>query len=185
MAICRRLEGKVAIVTAATRGIGFAIAERLCSEGANVVICSRKQENVDDALKYLNSRYESKVEGLVCHVANTENQHALVDYTIKKFRRIDILVNNHGINPAFGHILDVGEDVWDKLFQVNVKAGWQLSKLVHPYMAKNGGGSIIFISSIAAYKSPPISYSLFFAQCLEVHVSTIVVMCFDVWFSVK
>ncbi|KAE9414796.1 hypothetical protein Angca_003726, partial [Angiostrongylus cantonensis] len=152
---CRRLEGKVAIVTASTKGIGLAIAERLCLEGAAVVISSRNQKNVDDALEYLRSKGCSKVKGLACHVASTDHQRKLVDFTIHKFNKIDILINNHGISPVIGHILDLDEEGWDKLFQVNVKAGWQLSKLVYPYMAKNGGGSIVFNSSLSAYSPPP------------------------------
>ncbi|KAK6011862.1 hypothetical protein OSTOST_23040, partial [Ostertagia ostertagi] len=73
-----------------------------------------------------------------------------------KFKKIDILINNHGINPAFGHILEVEDSIWDKLFEVNVKAGWQLAKLVHPHMVKNGGGNIVFNASVGAYKSPPL-----------------------------
>ncbi|ETN76055.1 oxidoreductase, short chain dehydrogenase/reductase family protein [Necator americanus] len=135
MSNCHRLEGKVAIVTAATKGIGLAIAERLGLEGAALVICSRNQKNVDEAVQYLRSRHIAK--------------------TIQKFGKIDILINNHGINPAFGHILEVDEKIWDKLFEVNVKAGWQLAKLVHPHMVKNGGGNIVFNASVGAYKSPP------------------------------
>ncbi|EYC34511.1 hypothetical protein Y032_0001g447 [Ancylostoma ceylanicum] len=155
MSNCHRLEGKVAIVTAATKGIGLAIAERLGREGAAVVICSRNQKNVDDAVNYLKSKGISRVEGIACHIANAEHQRKLVDFTIEKFNKIDILINNHGINPAFGHILEVDEKIWDKLFEVNVKAGWQLTKLVHPHMVKNGGGSIVFNASFSAYKSPP------------------------------
>ncbi|VDM53712.1 unnamed protein product [Angiostrongylus costaricensis] len=144
MTSCRRLEGKVAIVTASTKGIGLAIAERLCLEGAAVVISSRNQKNVDDALEYLRSKGCSKVSWL--HFRNL-----LLGRGLEKFDKIDILINNHGISPVIGHILGG----WDKLFKVNVKAGWQLSKLVYPYMAKNGGGSIVFNSSLSAYSPPP------------------------------
>jgi dehydrogenase/reductase SDR family protein 4 len=80
----------------------------------------------------------SKIDGIVCHVGNAEHRQQLVDFVIKKYGKIDILVNNAGINPAFGDILDVEEKMWDKLFEVNVKAGFLLTKLVVPYMVKNG-----------------------------------------------
>uniref|UniRef100_A0A1I7XLU0 Dehydrogenase/reductase SDR family member 4 n=1 Tax=Heterorhabditis bacteriophora TaxID=37862 RepID=A0A1I7XLU0_HETBA len=174
MSTCRRFEGKVAIITAATKGIGLSIAERLGQEGASVVICSRNRKNVDEAVQYLNDKGISKAGGVVCHIANPKDQKNLVDYTISQYGRIDILVNNHGINPTFGHILgknsfivnyisdnryplflDVDDKIWDKLFEVNVKAGWQMTKLVYPHMVKNGGGSIIFNASYSAYKNPP------------------------------
>ncbi|KAK0418874.1 hypothetical protein QR680_013820 [Steinernema hermaphroditum] len=152
---CRRLEGKVAIVTAATAGIGLAIAERLGHEGAAVVISSRKEANVKQAVEELKRSGAEKVEGIVCHVGNAEHRERLVKFTLEKFGKIDILVNNAGINPDFGDILDVTETVWDKLFDINVKANFLLSKLVVPHMEKNGGGNIIFNSSYSAYKSPP------------------------------
>ncbi|PAV78663.1 hypothetical protein WR25_16607 [Diploscapter pachys] len=163
---CRRLEGKVAIVTAATKGIGLGIAERLLQEGTSVVIGSRRKENVDEALQviyilrrnkfshlqYLRSRVkDAKVEGIEGHIAKPEDQQKLIDFTLEKFGKIDILVNNHGISPDFGHILDVDDKLWDKLFEVNLKAGFQMTKLVHPHMKKNGGGVIIFNASYTGY----------------------------------
>uniref|UniRef100_A0AC35TUM6 Dehydrogenase/reductase SDR family member 4 n=1 Tax=Rhabditophanes sp. KR3021 TaxID=114890 RepID=A0AC35TUM6_9BILA len=150
---CHRFEGKVAIVTAATKGIGLAIAERLGVEGASVVISSRSQENVNESLVYLRGRGVKKVEGMVCHVAKDDHRKALIDFTLSKFGRIDILINNHGINPVFGDMMDVSESVWDKLFETNVKAGFLLTKLVMPHMLKVGGGNVLFNASFGGYKS--------------------------------
>uniref|UniRef100_A0A914ELM6 Dehydrogenase/reductase SDR family member 4 n=1 Tax=Acrobeloides nanus TaxID=290746 RepID=A0A914ELM6_9BILA len=151
-----RLQGQVAIVTAATKGIGLAIAERLGQEGASVIISSRDQKNVDETLTYLKKSglNPSKIDGIVCHVGNAEHRQQLVDFVVKKYGKIDILVNNAGINPAFGDILDVEEKMWDKLFEVNVKAGFLLTKLVVPYMVKNGVGNIIFNASVGGYHPP-------------------------------
>uniref|UniRef100_A0A914PM33 Uncharacterized protein n=1 Tax=Panagrolaimus davidi TaxID=227884 RepID=A0A914PM33_9BILA len=162
---CDRLKDKVAIVTAATQGknlrksvpqstsahpwspqfkyimkIGLAIAERLAHEGAKVIISSRKQKNVDEAIDYIVSTgiCRNRLAGMPCHVGEEEQLKKLVDFTLQKFGKIDILVNNAGINPAFGSALEVGNDLFDKLFAVNVKSGFILTKLVVPIMEKQG-----------------------------------------------
>jgi len=152
----QRLIGKVAIVTAATNGIGLAIAERLGHEGAKLAISSRKAGNVDKAVKYLvDSGLDTKnVCACVCHVGNAEDRQKLVQLAVERFGRIDILVNNAGINPSSGDILETSEEVWDKLFDVNLKAGFLLTKLVVPHMTS--GGNVIFNASITAYTCSPI-----------------------------
>ncbi|KAI1715775.1 enoyl-(Acyl carrier protein) reductase domain-containing protein [Ditylenchus destructor] len=154
----QRLNGKVAIVTAATNGIGLAIAERLGHEGAQVVISSRNEENVNKAVKQLvdSGLKPENVHGCVCHVGNADHRQRLVNTTLEKFARIDILVNNAGISPTAGDIMETSEEAWDKLFDVNVKAGFLLTKLVVPHMQKNGGGNVVFNSSVTAYNCPPI-----------------------------
>lgn len=120
--------------------IGLAIAERLCHEGARVVISSRNAENVEKAVKQLveSGLGAENVHGCVCHVGNAEQRATLVDSTLQKFGRIDILVNNAGISPTAGDILHTSEEAWDKLFDVNLKAGFMLTKLVVPHMQKAG-----------------------------------------------
>jgi len=137
------LKGKVAIVTGSTAGIGLGIAQRLGFDGAKIVLSSRKQSNVDKAVTKLRDQGIS-VEGIVCNVSKQIDRQNLIDLALNKFGRIDILINNAGINPVFGRLLDVSEQMWDKLFETNVKAGFLLSKLVVPIMVKNGGGNIIF-----------------------------------------
>uniref|UniRef100_A0A7E4ZRA3 Dehydrogenase/reductase SDR family member 4 n=1 Tax=Panagrellus redivivus TaxID=6233 RepID=A0A7E4ZRA3_PANRE len=154
---CHRLEGKVAIVTAATLGIGLAIVERLAHEGAKVVISSRRQANIDTAIDSLvkSGICRNRLAGIACHVGDVAQLQKLVDFTIEKFGRIDILVNNAGINPVFGSALDVSDEMFDKLFQVNVKSGFILTKLVVPHMKKTGGGNIIFNASFGGYLAGP------------------------------
>uniref|UniRef100_A0A0K0FE92 Dehydrogenase/reductase SDR family member 4 (projected from Caenorhabditis elegans ortholog dhrs-4) n=1 Tax=Strongyloides venezuelensis TaxID=75913 RepID=A0A0K0FE92_STRVS len=149
---CYRLENKVAIITAATKGIGLAIAERLGLEGCSIVISSRNEKNVQDSVKYLRGKGIKNVEGITCHVAKDEDRKRLVNFTLEKFKKINILINNHGINPVFGDMLSVSEEVWDKLFETNVKAGFLLTKLVVPHILESGGGSIIFNASYGAYR---------------------------------
>jgi len=146
----KRFSGKVAIVTGSTQGIGYSIARKLGLDGARVLISSRKQSNVDEAVKKLRSE-KVEVEGMVCHVGKAGDRESLIGTALQKFGRIDILVNNAGMNPHFGSLLDVSESAWDKIFDVNVKAGFLLSKLVIPHMEKQGGGNIVFNSSITGY----------------------------------
>ncbi|XP_072168957.1 dehydrogenase/reductase SDR family member 4-like [Diadema setosum] len=146
----RRLEGKVAVVTASTEGIGYAIAKRLGEEGAHVVISSRKQANVDRALQELKNA-NLNVKGLVCHVGKGEDRAKLLEMAAQETGGIDILVSNAAVNPFFGHILDCSEDAWDKIFDINVKATFLLIKEAVPHMVKRGGGSIVMVSSIAGF----------------------------------
>lgn len=144
-----RLEGKICVVTASTDGIGFSIAKKLGFEGAKVVVSSRKQKNVDEAVQSLKSQGIKDVIGVSCHVAVANDRQRLFDTAVKAFGGIDILVSNAAVNPAVGSVLDASEEVWDKIFDVNVKASFLLAKEVKPFMLKRGKGcSIVFISSI-------------------------------------
>ncbi|CAH6832230.1 dehydrogenase/reductase SDR family member 4 [Phodopus roborovskii] len=148
------LSNKVALVTASTDGIGFAIARRLAEDGAHVVVSSRKQENVDRAVATLQGEGLS-VTGIVCHVGKPEDRERLVTTAVKLHQGIDILVSNAAVNPFFGNILDTTEEVWDKVLSINVKATAMLIKAVVPEMEKRGGGSVVIVSSIGAFTPFP------------------------------
>ncbi|XP_075386915.1 dehydrogenase/reductase SDR family member 4-like isoform X2 [Tenrec ecaudatus] len=107
------LANKVALVTASTEGIGFAIARRLAQDGAHVVVSSRKQQNVDRAVATL-QREGLSVTGTVCHVGKAEDRERLVATAVKLHGAVDILVSNAAVNPFFGNLLDATEEVWDK-----------------------------------------------------------------------
>lgn len=104
------------------------------------MISSRNAENVEKALKQLEASGIPKdnIAGTVCHVGNPEHRRHLVDYTLNKFGRIDILFNNAGINPAVGPILDVTMSQFDKIYDVNVKATFELTRMVANEMRKSG-----------------------------------------------
>lgn len=108
------LANKVAIVTASTDGIGLAIARRLAQDGAHVVVSSRKQQNVDRAVAALQAEGLS-VTGTVCHVGKAEDRERLVATALNLHGGIDILVSNAAVNPFFGKLMDVTEEVWDKV----------------------------------------------------------------------
>ncbi|KAM9328919.1 dehydrogenase/reductase SDR family member 4-like [Gastrophryne carolinensis] len=149
-----KLQGKVALVTASTDGIGLAIARKLARDGARVLISSRKQSNVDRAVKELKEE-GLNVEGTVCHVGNSNDRERLVNTAVQKFGGIDILVSNAAVNPFFGNILDSTEEVWDKILDLNVKAAFLLVKLIVPKMQERGGGSIVIVSSVAGFTPFP------------------------------
>nr|XP_004661867.1 dehydrogenase/reductase SDR family member 4 isoform X1 [Jaculus jaculus] len=148
------LANKVALVTASTDGIGFAIARRLAEDGAHVVISSRKQQNVDRAVATLKGEGLS-VTGTVCHVGKAEDRERLVTMAVNLHGGIDILVSNAAVNPFFGNLMDVTEEVWDKVLHINVKATAMLTKAVVPEMEKRGGGSVVIVASIGAFTPLP------------------------------
>ncbi|XP_070574115.1 dehydrogenase/reductase SDR family member 4-like [Ptychodera flava] len=145
-----KFDGKVAVVTASTDGIGFAIAKKLARDGARVMISSRKQANVDKALEKLKSE-NLDVSGMVCHVGKAEDRTKLFRTTAEHYGGIDMLVSNAAVNPQYGSIFETTEPVWDKLFDINVKCGFFLAKEAVSYMEKRGGGAIVFVSSIGGY----------------------------------
>ncbi|XP_022378338.1 dehydrogenase/reductase SDR family member 4 isoform X3 [Enhydra lutris kenyoni] len=149
------LANKVALVTASTDGIGFAIARRLAQDGAHVVVSSRKQQNVDRAVATLQGEGLS-VTGTVCHVGKAEDRERLVVTAVSLHGGIDILVSNAAINPFFGNLMDVTEEVWDKILDINVKATALMTKAVVPEMEKRGGGSVVIVASIGAYFPVPL-----------------------------
>ena len=141
------LTGKVAIITGSSKGIGLSIAKGLAENGAKVVISSRKQDAVDAVVEEFKKAGLEAI-GIACNIGNDEQRKALVSKTMEKYGRIDILVNNAAINPSYGPLENSDEAVFDKIMNINVKAPWLLSNLVHPHMKANGSGSIINIASV-------------------------------------
>lgn len=150
MSALKRLTGRIAIVTASTEGIGFAIAQRLAQEGAKVIISSRKEKNVAQALETLKNE-GLNVIGLSCHVAKLEDRKKLFDEAAKA-GGLDILVSNAAVNPEVGGVLSCSESSWDKIFEVNVKSSYLLAKEALPLLQQSKAGRIIFISSIAGFQ---------------------------------
>eukprot|EP00047_Mylnosiga_fluctuans_P003194 m.227887 g.227887 ORF g.227887 m.227887 type:complete len:279 (-) comp11663_c0_seq1:77-913(-) len=146
----QRLKDRVAIVTASTDGIGYAIAERLGLEGARVVISSRKQGHVNDAVARLQKQ---KIEafGIECHVGNADHRKRLFTETVSKYGGLDILVSNAAVNPVFCETLETPEDGWDKIFDINLKASFLLAKEAYPHLKQSKHASLVFVSSIAGF----------------------------------
>jgi dehydrogenase/reductase SDR family protein 4 len=152
------LKNKVAIVTGASRGIGRSIAEVFVREGAQVIICGRKQETLDQVAKEIGQR----VKPIACHVGKSADIESLVAATTREFGRIDILVNNAATNIAQGPSLEMDEGQFDKMVEINLKSTFRLMKLVAPGMCERGAGSIINIASIAGLR--PQFHSLLYSM---------------------
>ena len=146
------LTGKVALVTGASRGIGSAIAEILAEHGAQVVLSSRKQTDLDAEADRINALYPERASAIAAHTGRAEELEHLVKATIERFSRIDILVNNAGTNPYFGPVIGAELSAWDKTFEVNLRGVFVLTKLVYEASMEAHGGSIVNISSIGGLR---------------------------------
>ena len=134
------LDGKVAIVTGSTRGIGRAIVEQMALAGAKVVVSSRKPEACDKTLAELKAAGHEAI-AVPCNVGYKDQCERLVQTTLDTWGRVDVLVLNAAINPYFGPMQDMSDDVFDKMIATNLKAQLWLCKLVCPQMAERGSGA--------------------------------------------
>jgi NAD(P)-dependent dehydrogenase (short-subunit alcohol dehydrogenase family) len=140
------LKGKVALILGGAGDLGHAIAETYSIAGADVVISSRKQENLDKVAAEIKAKSGRKVVGMAGHLGKLETIKALVDAVMKEFKRIDIVVNSSG-SSFMVPLTDVEEWQWDNVMNVNVKGPFFLCKQIAPIMKAQGGGSIINITS--------------------------------------
>ena len=146
-----RLDGKVALVTGGGRGIGKFIATGLAEAGANLVIASRKIKNLEAAADQVRRACGVEVLSVACDVAKEEQIDGLVKAALDKFGRIDILVNNAGATWG-APTLEFPLERWDQMFNINVRGVWILTQKVANVMKAQGGGNIINISSIMAFR---------------------------------
>ncbi|HEX3954886.1 MAG TPA: SDR family oxidoreductase [Stellaceae bacterium] len=146
------LSGKVAIVTGSTRGIGRAIAELFAEAGARVVISSRNQEPCDEVAAAIRDKGGEAI-AIAARISDKPQLEELVAKTKQKWGGVDILVCNAAINPHYGPIGDLTDQVFERMMTNNVLSDLWLAKLVVPDMKARGEGSIIFISSIGGLGS--------------------------------
>ncbi|MDX1668500.1 MAG: SDR family oxidoreductase [Limnobacter sp.] len=141
------LEGKIALITGASRGIGKACAQLLALQGATVIISSRKQEACDAVADEIKAA-GGKAHGLACHLGEMDAIESLWATIEEKFGKLDILVNNGATNPHFGPIYDTDLGAFQKTVDVNIRGYFYMCAHGSKLMGKNGGGTIINVASV-------------------------------------
>ena len=147
------LEGKVAIVTGGSRGIGEAIAHALAQHGAKVVVASRKLEGVQAVADAIGAN----AFAVAAHTGREEDCKALVAKAVEKFGKVDILINNAATNPYFGPLLEVSPGAWDKTFEVNLKGYFFMAREVAWHLiGRSAPGSLVSVASVAGVEAAPL-----------------------------
>jgi len=149
-----RLDGKVALITGGSRGIGRATALGFAEAGANVAIASRKLPDLENVAKEIKN-LGRKALPIAAHVGRMEDINNLVSKVTDEFGKIDILVNNAGTSPALASSLEVDERLWDSILNLNLKGLFFLSQAVAKVMKEHGGGKIINVASMDGFKPEP------------------------------
>src|SRR5207253_4435058 len=135
-----------------SRGLGKEIVLGLARAGADVVITSRKLDNCQAVSEEVQTTTGRQALPVACHVGKWEDIDALVNTAYERFGKVDVLVNNAGRSPLYPDLMSVTEDLYDKVFAVNLKGPFRLSVLVGTRMVQDGGGSVVNVSSIGSLR---------------------------------
>jgi NAD(P)-dependent dehydrogenase (short-subunit alcohol dehydrogenase family) len=141
------LTNKVAIISGGATGIGRAIADGLSEAGASVVICGRQFQKCEEACKEIEERTGTRALAHRCDITSKDEIETLVNTVLDECKRVDILVNNAGVTSNY-HVLDLSEEEWDRVININLKGYFLCSQAVGRIMAASRGGVIINISSL-------------------------------------
>jgi NAD(P)-dependent dehydrogenase (short-subunit alcohol dehydrogenase family) len=150
------LKGKIAVITGGSQGIGKAIARLFAKEGACVIICARNETKAKEAATEIKKDAESCVEAVRCDVSVKSEVDRVVGYVAGKYKRIDILINNAGIQE-FTSFLEISEEDWDRHFDINVKGTFLFSQAVAKIMKDKGGCKIVNLSSDSGVAPVPLN----------------------------
>lgn len=148
-----RFVGKTAIVTGASRGIGLGIAERLVRDGARVVITARNKEALDEAVEFLGG--PGKALAVAGKADDADHQDDTIRQAIESFGSVDFLVNNTGINPTYGPMVELDLDAARRVVEVNCLASLSWVQKVHGEWMKEHGGAVVNVSSVTGVRPAP------------------------------
>jgi NAD(P)-dependent dehydrogenase (short-subunit alcohol dehydrogenase family) len=149
------LTGKVALVTGGSRGLGAETVRAFAAAGADVVIASRDADSCRALAEEIERETGRRALAHACHVGRWAEVEGLAEAAFAAFGRVDVLVNNAGMSPLYEDVADVTEELWRKVIDVNLSGPFRLCALVGSRMARDGGGSIINVSSVAATHPAP------------------------------
>ena len=142
------LADETAVVTGASKGIGRAIAERFAEAGANVVVCSRSQDDIDGVAADIDDGETGSALGVACDVTDSGDVAAMVDAALDEYGTVDVLVNNAGGMIRDDNLHRIDEEVFDANIEVNLKGQYLVASEVLPVMVENGGGSMVHMGSV-------------------------------------
>lgn len=143
-------EDKVAIVTGSSRGIGEAIAKRMASAGATVVVCSRKLPDCEKVVAEIEAD-GGKAFSLSCNIADKDSLQAVVDTTVQTFGRLDVVVCNAAVNPHYGSMSDIPDEAYNKILDANLLGTHWLCQMAKPHLQESGG-NVVLLSSVTAFR---------------------------------
>ena len=151
--LCFGLKDKVVLITGGSRGIGFELARTLLQEKAKVVICARKQEGLEEASRALND--DANLLTVQAHLAKEDQVEELFTKITEHFGKLDILINNMGMNVPTSEISETDSGAWNKVIDSNLNSTFYVSRRASELMKKQNQGKIVTVSSLAGQRAAP------------------------------
>lgn len=157
------LTGRVVLTTGTSKGMGRAMAEAMADHGATVIVSSRKLDQCEEVVDGIRSRHGAdRAHAIACNIAQKEALEALVAKTREVAGAIDVVCGNAGVNVAYGPMSEISDEAYDRIMNSNVRSNHWLAQMVLPDMIEKGKGSMMFTSSIGAFRASPVlgTYSI-------------------------